>query len=255
MEKEKKPYVLAMYDVRGKQDFIFRTGRIKEIVGGSKIIEDVFKDYLSTKIFNNPNEPFTWDGFVRRLKEGYVGEVVYEGGGNFLLLFRDEDEFKDATYSFTKAVKENIGTLRILGCCVPVKQNHNAITEDAVNEKKDLSNFVEDRKNLYARHALLEASESNIELWPSLPIVQVDRRTSQPLVARWNKQWGAQTDTGGKVSLEVKAKYEKYDEIKDQVNKNGTVYLDNIIKEKGSDSLLAVIYIDVTIWVLRLQNY
>ena len=33
-------YVLAMYDVRGKQDFIFRTNKLQEIVGG--YIEIVF---------------------------------------------------------------------------------------------------------------------------------------------------------------------------------------------------------------------
>ena len=232
MEKEKKPYVLAMYYVRGKQDFIFRTGRIKEIVGGSKIIEDVFKDYLypNARIFHDSGEAFSKAGFEVHLEEDFVGEVVYEGGGEFQLLFRDEDAFREATYAFTKAVKENIGSLRVLGCYVPVGDN--------------LRDFVSDRKRLYAEHARLEASESNIELWPSLPIVQVDRRTSQPLVARWNAAWGEQKDGGGKVSLEVKAKYEKYNAVKGPINQDGTVFLDEIVKEKGSDSLLAVIYID-----------
>ena len=45
MEADSK-FVLAMYDVRGKQDFIFRTNRIKEIVGASWIIRDIFRDYL-----------------------------------------------------------------------------------------------------------------------------------------------------------------------------------------------------------------
>lgn len=27
-------YVLAMYDIRGKQEFIYRSGKIKEIMGG-----------------------------------------------------------------------------------------------------------------------------------------------------------------------------------------------------------------------------
>ena len=38
--------VLAMYDIRGKQDFIFRTNKLQEIVGGSWIIRDLYKDYL-----------------------------------------------------------------------------------------------------------------------------------------------------------------------------------------------------------------
>lgn len=39
-------YVLAMYDIRGKQEFIYRSGKIKEIMGASWIIRDLFKDYL-----------------------------------------------------------------------------------------------------------------------------------------------------------------------------------------------------------------
>ena len=38
--------VLAMYDVRGKQEFIFRTNRLKEIAGGSAVIRDIYNDYL-----------------------------------------------------------------------------------------------------------------------------------------------------------------------------------------------------------------
>lgn len=39
-------YALAMYDVRGKQEYIFKTNKLKEIVGGSCIIRDCFKEYL-----------------------------------------------------------------------------------------------------------------------------------------------------------------------------------------------------------------
>ena len=35
-----------MYDVRGKQEYIFKTNKLKEIVGGSCIIRDCFKEYL-----------------------------------------------------------------------------------------------------------------------------------------------------------------------------------------------------------------
>ena len=38
--------VLAMYDVRGKQEYIYRSRKIKEIIGASAIIRDVFSDYL-----------------------------------------------------------------------------------------------------------------------------------------------------------------------------------------------------------------
>lgn len=39
-------YILAMYDIRGKQDYIYKSSKIKEIVGGSYIIRDCFEDCL-----------------------------------------------------------------------------------------------------------------------------------------------------------------------------------------------------------------
>ena len=43
---EGKDYVLCMYDIRGKQEFIYRSSKLKEIVGASLIIRDLFNDYL-----------------------------------------------------------------------------------------------------------------------------------------------------------------------------------------------------------------
>ena len=39
-------YILAMYDILGKQDYIYKSSKIKEIAGGSYIIRDCFADCL-----------------------------------------------------------------------------------------------------------------------------------------------------------------------------------------------------------------
>ena len=94
-------YVLAMYDVRGKQEFIFKTNKIKEIIGGSAIIRDVFADYLycaaesisenNKGIYSYKKEggdtAFTQEGWEKHLSEGYIGEVIYDGGGNFFVIY------------------------------------------------------------------------------------------------------------------------------------------------------------------------
>lgn len=38
--------VLAMYDIRGIQDYIYRTPHIKDAMGASLIIEDILKNAL-----------------------------------------------------------------------------------------------------------------------------------------------------------------------------------------------------------------
>ena len=50
--------ILAMYDIRGKQNFIFRKGKLREVIGASWVIRDLFKDYLcNEKIYKyNPKD-------------------------------------------------------------------------------------------------------------------------------------------------------------------------------------------------------
>lgn len=256
--------VLAMYDVRGKQEFIFRTNKLQEIVGASWLIRDVFKDYLfpvakgyeeTEGIYSyGKDEMFSADAFVNRINNGKnIGEVVYEGGGNFIVLFKDEDTFKEITYRFTKKIMEEVGTLHVLGTCVRVE---------------NFSDYAADRKRLYRQHHINEAQESNISPWSCLPIVQVDRKNSQPLVEYDFCGKGFTPDiqgkilqkgVNGKLTKESIAKLIKYYSEKKKIDEkakenlseseislygNNENILDNLVTEKGTDSQLAVVYID-----------
>ena len=221
-----------MYDIRGKQEFIFRSNRMKEIIGGSCIIRDCFDDYLYPeaekygKGIYHEDTPFLQKDFEKHMSEGYIGEVVYDGGGNFLVIFKDEELFKKITYDFTKKVYQEIGTLRILGTCVEIN---------------DFSNFNNDRKKLYKQHTKNENMESNIAPCATLPIVQVDVRNSQALI---DKKIISKNEIQ-KVSRESLKKYEKYEkEYKKNADKMGTKFLDYLVTKKGEESMLAIIYID-----------
>lgn len=259
--------VLAMYDIRGKQEFIFRTNKLQEIVGGSWIIRDLFSDFLfpaarevggvdkadgtgAKGIYSYKEMPagggrdssfFSEEGFWEHMRQGYLGEVVYDGGGNFLLLFRDAETFRNVTYAFTKAVLKAVGTLRVLGTYVEIA---------------DFFHYDEDNRRLYAKHRVNEAQESNIRPWACLPIVQVDRKTSMPIV--WKKRDGNGAITE-EWSLESRAKIEKYrSEIrKMQISGRGKISsaerdfylknekkLDRLVYEKGIESQIAVVYVD-----------
>lgn len=224
-------YVLAMYDIRAKQEFIFKTNHIKEIIGASAIIRDCFDDYLYTtsygkKIFHDRSHPFNRDNFKKHIEEqGYIGELVYDGGGNFILIFKDIETYRNTTFEFTKAVLEKIGTLKILSSYI---------------EGVDFDNYKSDSKELYRVHALNESSESNVSPWGTLPIVQVDRKTSLPLIAK--KKVDVVEE---KLSKESLAKYEKFDTERKNTNKEfDEKNIDVLVKRKGEDSLLAIVYID-----------
>ena len=46
---------LYMYDVRGIQDYVFRTNKMKEIIGASLLVEDLIKK-IFIKQLNEENE-------------------------------------------------------------------------------------------------------------------------------------------------------------------------------------------------------
>ena len=88
--------VLAMYDVRGIQGYIFKSNVAKEIVGASELVRQIItegldayiktlpceksKNYL-TKWKNDDPEAFLKDSSVEM-------QIMFIGGGNAYVLFR-----------------------------------------------------------------------------------------------------------------------------------------------------------------------
>ena len=236
---DRAQYILAMYDIRGKQEFIYKSNKIKEIVGASYIIRDCFKDYLypaagevqSKGLFcyeENGWEDFTPEGFERHLQEGYIGEVIYDGGGNFFVLYKDLEIYREVNRRFYRKLLEGTYSLRVLTSYI---------------EEVHFDDYPADQRSLYQKHRKREQAESTLYPVNTLPIVQTDYRTSLPLAEL--QRIGKEEE---KVSYESKRKYIKYEEIdKEQSEERqiqGSRILDEMITEKGEESLLAVVYID-----------
>lgn len=251
-------YVLAMYDIRGKQEFIYRSTKIKEIMGASLIIRDLFKDYLygaaiqyrdrdKQDVIGNipaiksydPNkeelDQFSFKEFEDNMKkEEYLGEIVYDGGGNFILLFKDEETAIGVTEIFTKEILKNIGSLRVL--CTYIK-NVNLNLYHGTRDKPG------DYEKLYEKHRLTESSVLVALPYGTLPIVQTDPGSGNPLTAYYTDS----PHEGGyiKFSLENQAKRIKYEDEYQHAMEDDKKILDDIVKEtRGEDSMLAVFYID-----------
>lgn len=266
-------YALAMYDVRGKQEYIFKTNKLKEIVGGSCIIRDCFKEYLFPSaeeymrrkakkegiplsddevcgIYNyndlknepeyiseiNKGKEFSQKAFERMMQDEkcaarYAGEVVYEGGGNFFVLYKDKETCIEINKIFTRKLLKELYTLKVLCTYIELENG--------------LVNFIEDRKKLYEKHRISEAEESVICPVNTLPFVQVDEVTSLPLT-KYNE------NTRKKVSTEAEAKLAKHLDVYNE--KYGEKDLDKLVTRKGEESLLAVVYIDGNNMRAKVQN-
>ena len=259
-----KDYVLCMYDIRGKQEFIYKSSKLKEIVGASLIIRDLFKDYLydAAKVYRDcineefkgsdavfrydPNEDklkkFSFKEFEERMNGNqYIGEIVYDGGGNFLMLYKNEEAMKKTTEIFTKKILKEIGTLRVVATYIGNIREDNYHSDDSKNPG--------DYERLYQRHRFRESIALYTQPYGSLPIVQTSPVSSMPLTYMYDhapKDIIASGKSYFKCSTETNAKLKKYwEEVRKHGDEMGETILDNIVAEtKGEDSMLAIFYID-----------
>ena len=173
--------ILAQYTVRSKQEYIFRTNRMQEIVGASAIISQSFDllfscaEELGVKT-ERRSGPFSMEETLRKFSEGTLDMVdLFVGGGNDTVLFRSEEICRKVNEAFTYTVlKERPGMIPMyIG--VPVKPGENG-----------KFNYRED----YA--ALMRAAETEKKrMVPgrgryAIPFARTDRTNFQPQSVRVN---------------------------------------------------------------------
>lgn len=215
--------ILALYDCRSKQEYIYRTNKIREISGGSNLLSEVYERFIKKAQeegikFNNGGQ---WEGLefsIEKFSFGseFAAEVVYTGGGNLMVIYKDRDVYIRANRIFSRMLLDETCTITAIVSCTEVS-----------------SNFLEDRDKLYAENALKKSTGYVSMPCSVLPFTQVDMQTYMPVAEKQN---------GISKSRESVCKLNAYDDKQD--NELSSPYLDDLVTEKGKESLLAIIYID-----------
>lgn len=216
---------LALYDLRSKQEYIYRTNKIREISGGSALLSKVYDHFIKQadskgiKFFNGGK----WKGMDFSLKTFEVSdcaaEVVYIGGGNLMVIYKNDEIYRKANRIFSRMLLDETWTVNAVVSCVAVS-----------------GNFISDRAELYRQNAINKNVCSIAAPCSVLPFTQVDMQTYMPIVEK-NKYMQES------LSRESVCKLESYEET-DRNDKLSAVYLDDLVADKGRESLLAIIYID-----------
>ena len=228
------PY-LAKYDFRTKQQYIYRTNAICEIAGASSYIACSYERFLNRlkALGMEVERNYTWDNgvYVNNVeaefnpsfdKDGCIGKVVYVGGGNLIILWKDLETAKTANGIFCELLLDEApGLSPVCGLA------------------KYTGDYGADYEVLNAAFAEDKRLQTPMESSAMLPFTEVDRRTSLPILFK-GKRNGRDVSLSG----ESLSKLRNYDNHEIHTQDDGTKQLDELVTKKGEESLLAIIYID-----------
>lgn len=219
--------VLAMYDVRGIQAYIFRTNKVKDIIGASRLVEDIIRNAFTA----SAAEVFAgragiviteWEkeegGEIRffqdNANETVLAQILLIGGGNAYILYRSETDCVEVNKRMARYILDVTYSLQL-----------------AVSKVSVTGNYFEDYLNVSAKIGDVKASMPWSKPLGALPVTAVDDVTGYPLTSK--------ADSGELISTESERK-RRHLPREDKDSKQ----FDNLITEKGEESLLAIVHID-----------
>lgn len=218
--------LLALYDLRSKQEYIYRTNKIREISGGSALLSKVYERFISKAQENENGIKLANNGDWRKknfsLKtfeaSDCSAEVVYIGGGNLMVIYKDEEIYRKANKIFSHMLLDETWSVTAVVSCVEVT-----------------GDFIADRNELYRQNATNKSIGVSTAPCSVLPFTQIDMRTYMPIVEKNKFKQES-------LSRESVCKLNAFE--MDRKDKLSAIYLDDLVADKGRESILAAIYID-----------
>lgn len=121
MAKQNEQFLLAVYDISGIQEFIFASNRLKENIGGSYIVGSMmrthFPEVLEQVASKRNGKVMTdWEEASFGLFDDPDGlaEIIYIGGGNALVVYRDWKLYNEVNKQFSLEVIKESYTLTLV---------------------------------------------------------------------------------------------------------------------------------------------
>ena len=225
--------VLAKYDIRGIQNFIYRTAKLRDAVGASYIVEHCIDDALAVACqkegLSLNAKWFDENGAIKY--SGNSGcpvdaQVLYVGGGNAYVSFADKEMAYRINKRMAKYVMENTYSLQLAAAVVPQTDNY----------AKDFQKLNEE---------MIRVKDEMIASKPvgAFPLDKVERKTGYPVAVSNDKALSLESILKSKAEEEARRHVKKYEKL-----------LDEYVDEKGRDSMLAVVHIDGNNMGLRIRS-
>lgn len=229
---------LAMYDVRGIQDYIYKTAKVQDAIGASAIVEDIISEALKEAVekeelsydleWYDENGVLLYD--VSKASDTDV-QVLYIGGGNAFVSFKDEDICQRVNHRMSRYVLEKTYSLQL-----------------AIAVTDQTENYAKDYKNIFDEMVRVKANMEVSKPFGALPVMDVEIKTGLPACPVEKKDGDKAIGT----SRETYLKKAKEDQVRDLIQR--AKIFDNYVESKGVDSTLAVVHIDGNNMGLRIRK-
>ncbi len=175
--------VLALYDFASKQEYIYRTSRIKEISGASMLLAGFYIKFPAVlengglRLKYEIESEFRLETFG---SGGFDGEVLYDGGGNLMVLWRSKETYQKANNLISVYLLTNAPGLTMIVSCVP-------FTGVFDNKEENGETVIGDRTKLYEANAARKNRFPSFDMPSVLPFTQIDPDTFLPVTYKRGK--------------------------------------------------------------------
>lgn len=240
-----EPYI-AMYDVRGIQDYIFKTNYAKEIIGASYLVDSIIVDGLReyVKTVDQSEQSgymLDWENddasaFLKNRE--ILMQVMFIGGGNSYVLFRNKELCHKVNRYLGKYVLEHTYSLNL-----------------AVAMWKKSDSYAEDYQKINEEMRRIKAKMPNARPIGALPFMERDSITGFPLSQK-RAEYGEENIYCTEAALKRDAflKKEKILGKASDGKNNSEKIFDNMVTEKGDNSSLAICHIDGNSMGIRIRE-
>lgn len=220
--------ILAQYSIRSKQEYIFRTNRIVEIMGASANISNAWNILLEEAencgkaiVRLGTDTAFSLEDTKKQFEQKEVQMVeLFCGGGNETVMYDSIETYLEVNQAFSyRIMKDYAGMIPMSEYC-----------EVSGNYKEDYQKLMIKTDTL--KNVMVPGRDEFI-----LPFSMMDRDTFQPYV-------GVITIDGNEKPVTAEGLTKRIKGLKIRNKDNSVKMLDDMVTKKGEEGLLAVVHAD-----------